>query len=83
MHFGFGILLVVSTGIMPIEVGDMTIRHTYLNAMENCSKSEYQSLEVGLLKDPSKKSIASATEANPFVMAVNVDKLMGRIILVF
>lgn len=55
MHFGFGILLVVSTGIMPIEVGDMTIRHTYLNAMENCSKSEYQSLEVGLLKDPSKK----------------------------
>lgn len=55
MHFGFGILLVVSTGIMPVEVGDMTTRHTYLNAMENCSKSEYQSLEFGLLKGTRKK----------------------------
>lgn len=53
--FGFGILLVVSTGIMPIEVKDMTTRPTNLNAMENCSKSEYQSSESGLLKDSSKK----------------------------
>lgn len=83
MHFDFGILFqVASTGIMFIEVEDMTTRHTNLNVMENCRKSEYQSSEFGLLKDPSKNT-ASPAEANPFAMAENVDKATGEIILGF
>lgn len=52
MHFCFGMLLPVSTGIMPTEEEELTTGHPYLNAMDDCSMSEYQSSEFGLLKDP-------------------------------